>query len=217
MPRQTHKYHYLYKTTNLINNKFYVGMHSTDNLDDGYIGSGKMLWFSIRKYGRENFKREILEFFESRVLLKEREKNYVNEKFIKDPMCMNLMIGGGEGGFFDPNHMMKCSAAGNKALALKVKNDPAFLETRKQLGRDTLKKLHESGWSNSYGFKGKSHSEEFKKYIGELNAANQTGKGNSQYGTCWINNPTKKENKKIKLDEVQNWISKGWIKGRKFF
>jgi hypothetical protein len=161
MPRQTYKYHYLYKTTNMINNKFYVGMHSTDNLDDGYIGSGHMLWFSIRKYGKKNFKREFLEFFENRFLLKEREKNYVDENFIKDPMCMNLITGGGEGGFHDVNHMIKCSAAGNKALIEKIKTDPEFAESRKQLGRDTLKKLKDAG-INSYGFKGKSHSEEFK-------------------------------------------------------
>ena len=42
---------FIYKTTNLINGKYYIGMHSTDNLEDVYIGSGKRLWFSIKNYG----------------------------------------------------------------------------------------------------------------------------------------------------------------------
>lgn len=94
-----------------------------------------MLWFSIRKYGRENFKKEILEFFDTRSELRDREKDYVNETFIEDPMCMNLRIGG-EGG---------ASLAGNLALKEKLKTDPTFLAKYQQYGRNTLKKLKAAG------------------------------------------------------------------------
>jgi len=53
MSKNKIKYHFLYKTTNLINNKYYYGMHSTYKLDDGYLGSGNRLRYSIRKYGKE--------------------------------------------------------------------------------------------------------------------------------------------------------------------
>jgi hypothetical protein len=76
------KYHFIYKTTNLINSKFYIGMHSTSNLNDGYIGSGKRLKASIKKYGVDNFKFEILEYCNSRQLLAEREKYIVNQEMI---------------------------------------------------------------------------------------------------------------------------------------
>lgn len=43
----------------------------------------------------------------------------------------------------------------------------------------------------------------------------QQGDKNSQYGTCWIYNLNLKKNKKIKKEEINDWISKGWISGRK--
>ena len=62
MARKEKKYHFIYKTTNLLSGKYYIGMHSTDNLDDGYLGSGRRLRYSINKYGKESHKREIIEF-----------------------------------------------------------------------------------------------------------------------------------------------------------
>ena len=54
--------HYtVYKTTNLINNKIYIGQHITNNLDDGYLGSGKNLKHDIKKYGKENFTISVIE------------------------------------------------------------------------------------------------------------------------------------------------------------
>ena len=102
MARKEKKYHYIYKTTNLKNGKFYVGMHSTDNLDDGYLGSGKRLRYSIRKYGLKNFKLDILEVLPDRKSLEFREQQLVNEDLLKDPMCINLKLGG-NGGNVGPN------------------------------------------------------------------------------------------------------------------
>ena len=101
MPRKPHKYHFIYKTTNLVNGKWYMGMHSTSNLEDGYVGSGTFLWKSIKKYGRENFKMEIQEFFPDRRSLKEREIEIITEELLEDPMCMNLSLGGNGGPFIN--------------------------------------------------------------------------------------------------------------------
>lgn len=98
MPRRSKTYHYIYRTTCLVTGKFYVGMHSTDVLDDGYLGSGKVLRYSINKHGKENHRREILEQLPSREALKLREKEIVNEALLADPLCMNLKYGG-EGGW----------------------------------------------------------------------------------------------------------------------
>jgi hypothetical protein len=73
-------------------------MHSTDNLEDGYMGSGKALKFSIKRYGKENHRVEILEIVENRELLAERERAIVTLSKVKNGKCMNLKVGG-IGGF----------------------------------------------------------------------------------------------------------------------
>lgn len=88
-------YYYVYKTTNLLNNKYYIGRHvSKLKIDENYYGSGKGIRNAIRKYGRENFKIEILEYANSRDELWSLEEKYVTEIIVKDPMSYNLGLGG---------------------------------------------------------------------------------------------------------------------------
>ncbi len=91
------QYHIIYKTTNIINNKFYIGMHSTNNINDNYIGSGIKLRKSVKKYGKENHRTEILHYCKSREELCLKEKEIVNEDLIMDTMCLNLSPGGSGG------------------------------------------------------------------------------------------------------------------------
>ena len=54
-------YYLIYRTTNLLNGKYYVGAHRTTKKNDDYLGSGVALKRAIKKYGRENFSKEIVE------------------------------------------------------------------------------------------------------------------------------------------------------------
>ena len=70
--------HYVYQIENLVNNKIYIGKHSTSNMDDGYMGSGKLLIKAIKKDGIENFKKTILCFFETEDQVGNKNSNYGN-------------------------------------------------------------------------------------------------------------------------------------------
>lgn len=88
------KFHYLYKITRIKDGKYYVGIHSTDNMDDGYFGSGNRIRYSLNKYGIEAHRKEILEVLPTRALVLERERDVVNEQMLADPLCLNLAKGG---------------------------------------------------------------------------------------------------------------------------
>jgi len=87
---------FIYKTTNLINNKQYVGKHNS-SLDDGYLGSGLILKQAIKKYGNNNFKREIIESCDSS-LSKERETYWIKKLDTISPNGYNIRKEGGSGG-----------------------------------------------------------------------------------------------------------------------
>jgi hypothetical protein len=210
--KHARKHHFIYKTTCLLNNKYYIGMHSTNNLNDGYLGSGKRLRSSINKYGAENFKCEILEFLPDRTALAKREKELVNEKTLKDPNCLNLMCGG-TGGFISIEQQRYRSIAGGNAFANKLKNDAGLKLRYQQHGSEQMHRLHELGKVKHDNFAGKTHSAEAKQKISLSKKGKGVGKENSQFGTCWITNGF--DNKKIKKDELNKFLKNGWLLGRK--
>jgi hypothetical protein len=153
------KYHYIYKITCNVTNRYYIGMHSTDKLEDGYMGSGKRLWFSINYHGKDNHLKEILEFLPDRISLKEREKELVNKELLIDKLCMNLKEGG-EGGFKDREHMLKCSTAGGKVHSNRLKNDEKYSEKHSKTASKTFANTHKEGKIKYDNFIGKKHNED---------------------------------------------------------
>lgn len=89
------QFFYLYKTTNLINGNYYIGVHSSNNPEkDPYCGSGSLITKAVAKYGRENFKVEILQFFDSWEDALEGERIALSEEVLTDPKNYNLVLGG---------------------------------------------------------------------------------------------------------------------------
>lgn len=113
---------------------YYIGMHSTKNLSDTYLGSGLRLGNSIRKYGKDSHIREILEFLPDRQSLKNREEEIVNKEMLSDPMCMNLSVGG-EGEF-----SIDACKKGAEAVQKMRPNHPSW---RKSLGKSAEKRFQE--------------------------------------------------------------------------
>lgn len=217
MPRrEKNKIHFIYKTTNLITGKFYVGMHSTNNLNDGYLGSGKILRYSLKKYGSENHKIERLEFFEDREKLIEKETEIVNESLLKDPLCMNLGLGG-QGGILNKEHDKKFHAAGGKKVfqilsqrhSEKLKNDSEYREKYSQ-----ARKKVSGGEKNP--FYQKTHTIETKNLMSKSQKLRlKDSSKNSMFGKCWVFNEQIKENKAIPKTELEKYQRMGWKKGRK--
>lgn len=130
------QFHFLYKTTCTITNKVYYGVHSTNDLDDGYIGSGKLLHEDIRKYGKEHFKCEHLKFFDTPKDAFQYEESFVNESIIQSDQTYNMAIGG-QGGFLGND--------AHKRAAQKLMNRPKTKEHREKLSESTRR------WYENYG------------------------------------------------------------------
>jgi len=88
--------YYLYKITNTLNGRYYIGMHSTNNVNDGYFGSGKLLGKAIKKYDKQNFLKEILCFVNNKEELRELEELIVTADWILEnrDIVYNVQKGG---------------------------------------------------------------------------------------------------------------------------
>ena len=209
------KYHFTYKTINLINGRYYLGMHSTNTLNDRYLGSGKRLYYEIKKYGKSNFKLEIIKQYDSREALIKGEIDLITKEDLSNPNCLNLMFGG-KGGIVDEahHHKMRLGASIKNSKQMKdfwsnEENSKTrsinISEAIKNASRDKL----DSMLNGSKWWKGKKHKIETIDKIKESKRGRGFGSQNSQYDTCWITN--ERQNKKLKRNTP---IPKGWRLGR---
>ena len=154
----------IYKTTNLINNKIYIGKHQTENINDSYYGSGKALKNAISKYGKENFKKEILFVFGTEQEMNDKEIELITEEFVARTDTYNMGVGG-EGGahFKGKKHSKESKRKIREVLASKdwthLKGIPAHNKGKKD-SEETRKRKSEVA-------KRRRHSAETKKKISE--------------------------------------------------
>ena len=198
----------IYKITNLLDGKIYIGKHQTKDLNDGYMGSGKILRRSIAKHGIENFKKEILFQFDNEADMNAKEAELVTEEFCLREDTYNLCPGG-QGGWGYVNTTGLRSSGHSELMYKKVSNTLKGRSPSPSTVKG-IKLAHSTGKYRYDTFTGKAHNDETKKKIGEANSR-LTGQRNSQFGTMWITNG--QENKKIKRDV--DIIPEGWYKGRK--
>lgn len=218
MPRKAKKYHFIYKTVNLLTGRYYIGMHSTDDLEDGYLGSGKRLRYSMRKYGKENHKREILEFVDTREELRAKEAEVVSLDEIAKDDCMNLVVGG-DCGFMDTfskEERQEISKLGYEAREKKKREDPEFYERWIAAISKGVQKAKKEGRLPSiqehYDWSGRKHKKETVEKMRKAKIGHGKGAENSQHGTCWMTDGI--ANKKVASHEVEKLVKEGWSKGR---
>ena len=208
----------IYKTTNNINGKIYIGAHKTNDVNDGYLGSGRILKRAIKKYGVENFSKEILFDFDTPEEMFEMEVNLVDNDFVLRDDTYNLTVGGYGGFAFinsvpGLNHknkdMKKCAMKGAKALREKLGDSfDEHLKKWQRKGRKRTIKMY-GRFGGGPTFTGKKHTDEAKRKIGTANSKHQSGKNNSNYGKCWIYNLDLKKSMTIPKNDLEKWLLEG--------
>ena len=214
----------IYKTTNKINGKVYVGKHQTKDLSDAYMGSGKRLQRAITKHGIENFEKEILFVFDNELDMNNKEAELVTKEFCLREDTYNLCPGG-KGGFGYINENILTTTArksngrigglkGGAAHSKKIQTDDKYRnDFDKRL--KVMNKKATAAIRNKYPngtFSGKSHTEEWKHNHSSIMKEKSKGVNNPNYGKKYIYSLTEKRSKTIPKDDP---VPEGWILGRK--
>lgn len=176
------QYNYFYKTTNLINGKFYYGIHSTDRLNDGYKGSGKVLKAAFKKHGKSNFQKEIIAFYPTRKEASDHEASIVTEELINDKMCYNCVGGGNNSNIISEETRQKLIKAksGDNAPRLgaivteitrkrisEALKSMYLIHPQQPPSEETRKKISESKLGEKHPRYGKSLPPEYRKKISD--------------------------------------------------
>ena len=183
-------FNYVYIITNLVNNKQYVGDHSTNKLNDNYLGSGIALNNAKNKYGKEKFKKEILEFFDTKIDAFNAQEKHINEYNTLTPNGYNISPKGGL-------HVSGCHSKETiKKIKIgnlgKNKGKHHSKESKESIsngliGRPSSEKCRENMKRVGKMNKGKKRSNKFKENLKNICKGNKEyGKGS--VGKIWVFN-----------------------------
>lgn len=209
----------VYQITNLVNNKIYVGVHQTTDTNDEYFSSSRAVKQAVKKYGKENFRKDILFVYDNPEEMFLKEKEIVNEEFVQRKDTYNITCGG-----IGSWHHWNDGSERHKESARKGAKK-AGQNLQDYLRKNPDKRIPPPDWT------GKSHSKESKRKISEANKIALAGEKNPNYGKVWCvrKNATEYTDRKPYYpDEIpEGWVSvkehrdqrkvKNGIYGRKWY
>ncbi len=207
--------YYTYIIINLINEKQYIGDHSTNNLNDGYLGSGQLIKKALKKYGKENFKKEVLELFETKQEAYNAQEKYINKYNTLVPKGYNIDPKGGSRPTSE--QINKKIGLGNKGKKLSERakrqiskrttgeNNPMYNHIYSET---TLKKMSENNSGKNNPNFGKKMRPETKQKISNANKGRIKTKEEKD-------KISKGNQGKIRSEKTKKQISEK-LKGRKF-
>lgn len=177
---------FIYKTTCLVNGKIYIGRHEGSE-NDGYIGSGVRFTCAVKKYGRENFKREILRYCNSENELSIWEYVFIKKFKSQDPnIGYNIAEGNVNEGKYNP---AKIPEIRNKMIEVnrRTTSDLNYRKRQSEIMKEYYK-------THPAAFAGKHHSEEVKRKISEA----KMGKPSANKGVPASEEQKRKQSEKMK-------------------
>lgn len=236
--------HYVYKTVNNINGKYYYGVHSSNDPEhDPYFGSGSAIKAAVQRYGRENFSVQILKKFSSEEEAFQYERQLVGYEQVLDPNCYNLVEGGLGGRKLSPDVRKRMQVAHTgvrfskehrEAISKAAKACPNLSSlgriivtdgsVEKRVFPEDLDSWLEKGWRRG---RKALFSEETRRLMRER----RRGKKHTEQTKermrkaalghpSWIKGKTPVNNGKISTyvypAELEKYLSEGWTKGRLF-
>lgn len=208
-------YYYVYQITNLINNKVYVGKHKSTKhpFENQYYGSGKQITAAIKKYGVENFKKEVLHYCSSMEEMADKEAEIVTEDFVKRLDTYN-MHKGGPGGWDHYNGSKEHSANSSKGGKLSAKRLNEFIAEQKAGDTDWWQNWYDKVCETNKELSLRALTPEARKKRKDTfkQISHSQGEKNSQFGRIWISNVLTKEVKRITISDT---IPEGWVRGKK--
>ena len=227
----------IYKTTNSLSGKIYIGTHKTENINDGYFGSGLHIKRALKKYGKRQFIKETLHIFQTPEEMFAKEKELVDETFVNRPDTYNKTVGGEKSeavSSWTISRREKIALATKRQWANpifcekmhKVHNDPEFI--RKATARLMLQNTKQ--WSDpTYCDKMRRHRETYRPteetkrkmsaaLVGRTasentkNTMRDTGKKNR--GQIWIKHIKTAQCCKVSPTDIETFEHNGWVRGR---
>ena len=211
-------YGYIYKTTNLVNSKIYIGLHSAKEFDYNYMGSGKLIRRAFEKYGIENFNCEMIDTGDSREELIVKEQYWI-KYYNSQNKSIGYNISNGGDGIISP-------------MPIEMREHLRQINLGKKYSDEVKQKLSEVHSGINNGFYGKHHSEKTRNHISEvlkqqykngringMTGVHRCGKDASRYGAKLSDETRKKISDSVKgfkhTDEAKRKMSNS-VKGRIF-
>lgn len=201
--------HYVYKITNKINGKFYIGKKSSKNIDDNYYGSGVVIRQAIKKYGIDNFQKEILKTFNTSEEAFLYESTLVTTDLINDKNCYNQVTGGELTGgvVFSEEAKRKRSS---HHIGVKRSSQTRELQSKKK--KEFIEKFGTESFGKGSFYVYNESTKEMKRVIDGIIPEGfvKGGCPKKMVKTMFISNLETLEVRKIPKDDI---IPEGWIKG----
>lgn len=208
----------VYKTVNLVNSKYYIGVHKTSDPQDDYLGSGKLLNRAIRKYGVGNFRKEVLFVFDTDKAAFTKEFELI-EAAKADKLCYNLRQGGSGGFDYINRNGLHNVVPARKAFDKKAKEDPSFLSSiaKKRMERhgDKLRAIAKQNFApyqalGAQRWKGRHHTNDTLHRLSDSHRGNK----NQWFGTVWMRDPQSDLSERVSTNEIEIRKASGWVLGR---